>query len=171
MVDLGLQQHTISAEWQGIAQAAEQIRVLFKARREAKPALESAVTRLSALIDAMDATLVRITTIQERIDAVEADVAEVGLENAAARLAALADMRNQVLYQRTIVLAHREQAMDLMIQVNPEDAWVWESENLDSLRRARAEIAAGHTTFYESGATFEAALTEIDAELEYRAHV
>src|SRR5665213_1627691 len=96
MVDLGLQQRTISAEWQGIARTAEQIRALFRARSETKPAIETAVTRLAALLDDIDASLERIITIQGRIDAMEVDVAEVGLESAPIRLAALTDMRNQI---------------------------------------------------------------------------
>lgn len=145
MVDLGLQQRTISAEWQGIAQTAEQIRALFRVRRETKPAIEIVVTRLAALLDDIDATLERITMIQGRIDAMEVAIAESGLESAPAQLAVLTDMRNQVLYQKTIELANREQAMDLMIQVSPEDAWVYERENLAALHKGIADADAGRT--------------------------
>ncbi len=55
----------------------------------------------------------------------------------------LAEIRMRLKRQETNVLAGRDQLVELMIQLNPEDAWAWTPEALADLREAKADAAVG----------------------------
>jgi hypothetical protein len=65
----------------------------------------------------------------------------------------------------------RRQAFERMRELNPDQIWFWTEEWQAGEREADRQIAAGETIRFESDEAFEAALAEIDAELERRAHV
>ena len=163
MVDIAPQQRTVSAEWHGIAEIAVQIRSLFKARREAVPTREMVITRLGDLIEVVDTALTRgarfqteATELEQRASSIDPVV--VPTFDAVGVLQVIVEVRESPKDQETVLTAYREQMMDLMIQVNPEDAWIYERENLASLHQAQADADAGLGTFYESGDEFLAAL-------------
>ena len=82
---------------------------------------------------------------------------------------------DELAADREALLAHtrevRRQAFDRMRELNSDQIWFWTEEWQAGEREADRQIAAGETIYFESGEAFEAALAEIDAELERRAHV
>jgi hypothetical protein len=157
MIDLSLE-HTVNAQWHGIAEIAEEIRVFIKARHESAPPQPALITRIARGIDFVDTIFAEGKQMSTQLSALSATIAEMDPAVVDQYLARLAEIRKRLQNQETIVLTCREQLLDLMFELNPEDAWVWTPEALADIREAKADAAAGRGTFYESGEAFLAAL-------------
>jgi len=122
-----------------------------EARLRMVPANERPVSpRTRARVERWEADLqAAADTIRWADDAIEQ---LAGMEDAAERERLLA-----------LVRSTRAQALDVMRQLNPDQAWFWTEEWQRKEREADADEAAGRTTFYASGEEFLAAL---DAHLD-----
>jgi ABC-type transporter Mla subunit MlaD len=163
MVDLALE-HRVRAEWHSIARIAEQTGLFLTTRRESKPSLGALITQLSDLIDNVDQVLAENLARKDQIEAVAAQIAQLPLEEVDRFSESIADARRALRDQEMVLRAQRLQMMDAMIQINPEDAWVYEPDNLAALRAAEADVAAGRVTRYESDEEFFAGLDRIYAD-------
>ena len=157
MTDLTLQR-TVSAEWHGIAQIARQIGSFLKALPTTKSSREALITQISDLIDVIDGALAENGALKERINTMATQIPDIRPEDATLITHEVEELRTIRQDQEAVLHADRLQLMDLMIRLNPEDAWLWEPENLAALRRAKANVAAGRVTHYDSGEAFLAAL-------------
>jgi hypothetical protein len=157
MIDLSLE-HTVNAQWQGIAEIAEQIRVFIKARHGSTPPRPALITRIARGIDFVDTIFAEGKHMSTQLATLSAEIAEMDPAVVDQYVVRRAETRKRLQEQETIVLTCRDQLLDLMIELNPEDAWAWTPKALADLREAKADAAAGRGTFYESGEAFLAAL-------------
>jgi seryl-tRNA synthetase len=157
MMDLPLQR-TVSAEWHGIAQIARQIGSFLKALRTTKSSREILITQISDLIEIIDGALAESIALKERINTVATQLPNTRPEDAPRISQEVEELWTTRQDQEAVLQADRLQLMDIMIRLNPEDAWLWEPENLAALRQAKADVAAGRVTHYDSGEEFLAAL-------------
>ena len=157
MMDLTLGRN-VHAEWHSIADIADRVGQFLLARRASKLTAGDVISHLSALIDFIDQTSASIHATSQAVEELIAKVAALPPDEAEQFQEALAELRRSQADKERVIRSHRLQVMDYMIQVNPEDAWVYEPENLATLHRAMADADAGRVTRYHSDEDFLAAL-------------
>ncbi len=157
MIDLSLER-TVDAQWHDIAEIAEQIRAYFKARHDKMPSRPSMISRIARGIDLVDAIFDQGKQLNTQLNALADAIAEMDPAVIDQYSPRLTEIGRRLQEQETIVLACRDQLVEIMTQINPEDAWAWTPQALADLREAKADAAAGRGTFYESGEAFLASL-------------
>ncbi|HXT35633.1 MAG TPA: hypothetical protein VN837_08665 [Chloroflexota bacterium] len=115
---------------------------------------EAIVSVLSERIQLMDSALQQFPALRKILADAERPDADVEL------VREIAELHDLVQLEEDGYQALRAQLMELMIQVNPEDAWLWEPGNLAAFREAKAEVEAGRVKHYDSGEAFLADLED-----------